>query len=60
MEEIDHEYTDEVVCPYCAYIHQDSWETPNFGEMDCENCHKKFEHERDVSISYITRKIDKI
>lgn len=24
--EIDHEYTDEVVCPFCGYEESDSWE----------------------------------
>ena len=56
-EEIDHEYTDEIVCPYCGYMHDCSWEfDERGGDISCEECHNEFEYEVDYSISYTTRK----
>jgi len=26
MSEIDHKFTNEIVCPYCGYEFSDSWE----------------------------------
>ena len=54
-KEIDHEYTDEIVCPHCGYQYRDSWENSE-GTCDCEECHKSFSVERDVSVTYSTRK----
>jgi hypothetical protein len=34
-EEIDTEYKDDIICPYCGYKHQDSWEIKmNKGELN--------------------------
>ena len=55
--EIDHEYTDEIVCPYCGYEHGDSWEAPDDGEDECAECGKTFRFERDYTIRYVTVKI---
>jgi len=54
MNEIDHEYTDEIVCPNCGYELSDSWEMPDSGEYDCCECQSKFEFERDIEITYKT------
>lgn len=51
--EIDHTYTEEVVCPYCGYQHFDSWEMTT-GDMDCESCDKEFHMERNVKTTYCT------
>lgn len=57
MEEIDHEYTDEVVCPYCGYEHSDSWEFSEYDdEFECHSCEKHFVMERKIDISYVTKK----
>ena len=44
---IDHEYTKEIVCPYCGAELSDSWkfEDDDFHECDCG---KKFISTRDV------------
>lgn len=55
--EIDHEYTDEIVCPHCGYEHGDSWEAPDDGEDDCEECGKPFRFVRDITVRYSTTKV---
>jgi hypothetical protein len=56
MAEIDHEYTNEVVCPYCGYVENDSWECDDDGEMECGSCEKPFDMTRHKSVSYSTFK----
>jgi hypothetical protein len=54
----DHEYTEEIVCPYCGEEQTDSWElSANSGELDCGNCENKFTYERDIQITYSTQKL---
>ena len=58
-EEIDHEYTDEIVCPHCGYEFGDSWELgdgEDIGELDCDGCGKNFYAERIITVNYSTRK----
>ena len=43
---IDHEYTREIICPYCGCEHDDSFEllSPEIEVfMDCWDCKKAFE-----------------
>lgn len=59
-EEIDHEYTDEIICPYCGYEFSDSFEI-NSGEEDlglikCDECGKSFYAIRNIEITYSTEK----
>ena len=57
-KEIDHDYTNEIVCPYCGYEHGDSWEvSDDEGKMDCHSCEKEFKYQRDITIDYSTQKI---
>ena len=44
---IDHEQTQEIVCPYCGYVFTDSWEFDNGGTTECERCSCEFRYERD-------------
>jgi len=53
--EIDHDYTDEIICPWCGYRHSDSWEIEP-GLRECENCEKSFYAERNVEVTYSTQK----
>ena len=58
MTEIEHEGTDEVVCPYCGYKYGDSWEfSDNTDELICDECNKKFNMSRNISVDYTTSKI---
>ena len=51
----DTNFQDEVVCPWCGYVHGDSWEISD-GEFDCRNCGNGIEVESDVEVSYTTTK----
>jgi transposase-like protein len=46
----------EIVCPWCGYEHQDSWELNGGDEGDweheCHDCEKTFAAQRHVSVSY--------
>jgi hypothetical protein len=56
-KEIDHDYTDEIVCPYCGYEFSDSWEIgADSGEEECYECGEKFEFYRHIEVSYCTAK----
>jgi hypothetical protein len=57
-EDIDHEFTDEIICPHCGYELGDSWECCDSGEHECCECNGKFTHERDVTVTYSTEKIN--
>lgn len=55
---IDHKGTSELVCPYCGYTHSDSWElTSENGFSECTKCEKNFFYERDIEITYCTKKL---
>ena len=56
--EIEHEYTAEVVCPWCGYEFTDSWDFPDDGEEECPSCWKPFKFSRDVTVDYCTEKIE--
>ena len=63
MSEIDHEYTDELVCPHCGYTYLDSHEffrhavSNHVAEIECEHCNMKFSAEVEYSATYCTEKI---
>lgn len=52
----DTDCTSEIVCPWCGHEHSDSWEMGS-GEMECHDCGREFQTERDVSVSYSTSRI---
>ena len=56
-KEIDHKYTDEIVCPHCGAEFSDSFEFDESGETDCYKCEKPFLYETHVEITYTTRKL---
>jgi len=58
VKEIDHEYTNKIVCPYCGYSDVDScgYEDDDIGLIDCESCGKSFYAYRSVTIAYSTEK----
>lgn len=62
--EIDCELTDDVVCPYCGYVHSDSWEI-NFGHgldgetnVSCDDCGKEFCCTRSITVYYTSTPIE--
>ena len=58
-EEIDNEYTDEIVCPYCGREESDSWEySDDDGQAACGYCGAEFLYERHTSVHYSTERAD--
>jgi len=56
--DIKHEFTQEIVCPYCGYMYGDSWEfEDDGGVLECSYCGKEFEYDRYVFVKYSTKKI---
>lgn len=58
-EKIDHEYTMEIVCPYCGYEFSDSWEhdlTLDRGWLECGECGKEFRAFKHIEVTYSTEK----
>ena len=51
-KDIEHEYTEEIVCPWCGYETGDSWECSDEGEEECPECQKKFNYSRNIQVSY--------
>lgn len=60
-EEFDTWYTENIVCPYCGYVNDDSWEIASDYDdaYECEECGKTFSWERIIDVSYTSHKVDK-
>lgn len=59
MKEIDHEYTDNLICPYCGYEDQDSWELSESSDnYTCGDCSKNFTYNSSVSRTFTSQKAD--
>ena len=59
-EQIDTDYTDEMVCPYCGAEIGDSWEIEpdkEDGAYECDSCGKTFGWSRIIVVNYTTRKV---
>jgi transcription elongation factor Elf1 len=56
MSKIDHEYTKEIVCPYCGNEETDSWEFSDDGIHECSVCDNEFSYERILTVEYSTSK----
>lgn len=59
MSGISHEYTANIVCPYCGVEHDDSWE--HFSDSECSglivcDCGESFYAIRIVDVTYSTEK----
>lgn len=59
-DEINTQYTKEIVCPYCFYKESESWDNleDSSDEKQCNNCEKIFAYERNYKITYCTVKND--
>jgi len=57
---IEHEYTSEIICPWCGIEYINSWEVEtdleDWGLQRCENCEHEFYAMRYVTVEYSTRK----
>lgn len=56
-KEIDHDWTDRPVCPYCGHEHEvespDDWN----GKHECYECGKSFFCEPSYSVNYTTAQV---
>jgi DNA-directed RNA polymerase subunit RPC12/RpoP len=57
MSNIDHQFTDEVVCPYCGYESKDSWKfgdsnMSEIGGLECVQCERGFLYTRNLRVTY--------
>lgn len=57
IKEIDHELTDEIVCPYCGHEFSDSYEFEGEDKIICYECNKEFGCMSHIRINYSTKKI---
>lgn len=50
--------TDEgmATCPWCGYVHVDSWEFSDNQDADCHSCEKPIRIVRHVVVTYVTKK----
>jgi DNA-directed RNA polymerase subunit M/transcription elongation factor TFIIS len=55
----DTDYTSEVKCPWCGNECGDSWEISE-GAMQCDDCGREYEVQRNVEVTYSTRKKDEV
>ncbi len=62
--EIDHEYTSNIVCPYCGaedeesyHYLSDEWENDDIA-IDCGNCNKEFSMSYQKDVTYSTFKVN--
>lgn len=58
MAEFTPEGTEEIVCPWCGYEFEDSWEFDDDDVTECYGCDKRFKHHRFIDVTYDTEKIE--
>ena len=54
MDEMNTDYTKDIICPFCGYIFTDSWELIDESDAECPECEKTFDLEVDVTVRYTT------
>lgn len=56
----EQQFTSNIVCPYCGYENQDSWEcSDDEDEEICGNCGSTFSYERIVTVEYTSYPVKK-
>ena len=61
MKEINSQYQDEIVCPYCGHKRQADFEdnhTEDNEEAECYACEKTFLYHASILVSWCSRKAD--
>jgi transposase-like protein len=52
-------HTEEMVCPYCGYIHENSNELSSYcSEYECDVCGREFHYERETEVHYDTYRME--
>lgn len=52
MDEINTDYTEDIICPFCGYVFTDSWELDDEAEVDCPECDATFDLEVGITTWY--------
>ncbi len=53
IEGEEHSFESHIICPYCGYVDQDSWEADDESdEKECGKCGLTFGYERIVTVEY--------
>ena len=60
--EIDAAYQEQITCPYCGHVYQDSWEMTNGGdeedvECECDQCERAFRVRTHITVQYSSFKL---
>ena len=58
LDKIDTDYTEDIVCPWCGYKHEESWEFDDDGDDECANCGQPFFYSREVTVTYSTHRVN--
>ena len=62
MKTIDHDLTDEIVCPHCGYEMSDSWECHLLPDdeqiLECSECGEKYKATCVITVEYSTEKLE--
>lgn len=56
--EIDTEWTENIICPYCWYEDINSWEydlSEKYSNIECWNCEKEFLASIELKITYFSK-----
>lgn len=61
LEELDHQNTDEAICPHCGAVQRDAWEcfasdSSECVETECGSCEQPITVTQNVSVTYSTKK----
>lgn len=56
-KEIEHEYTDELICPYCGHENKTEYDAPDYETEECNKCGEEFKYDHYIEITYTTYKI---
>ena len=58
--EIEHRYTQDIVCPHCGFEEGDSWERRrDYGDETCQECGQVFRWERAEAAEARVRELEK-
>lgn len=58
VSELKEESGDNMICPHCGFIDEDSFEhTSDNGTIDCYSCDKPFKYSRVIDVTYYTEEV---
>lgn len=52
VDEVEDDWHDEFICPYCKEVDQDAFELQDEGETECGNCGSTIRYVREVVVQY--------